>query len=173
MKTTKSLAFDHFVKKIHIKAPLENLYRCWATSAGYESWFLRSCTFKRDGQPIEAEAFILAGDVYAWKWHNWDGEEMGKVLEANGKNKVVLSFAGNNKVTIELKDVGKAVLVTLTQSDIPTDEKTKLEVHYGCSNGWTFWLANLKAKLEYGITLNETEFDLRDDPMAGWEYVNI
>ena len=169
----ESLAFDHFVKKIYIKAPIEKLYWCWATSAGYETWFLRSCSFVRDGETLKNEDFILPDDDYTWKWHNWDGAETGKVLEANGKDKVVLSFAGNNKVTVELKDVEKAVLVTLTQSDIPTDDKTKLEVHFGCSNGWTFWLANLKAKLEHGIMLNETEFDLRDDPMAGWVYVNI
>jgi len=24
----------------------------------------------------------------------------------------------------------------------------------GCSNGWTFWMANLKAYLEHGITLH-------------------
>ncbi|MBT8252904.1 MAG: hypothetical protein HKN00_07420 [Flavobacteriaceae bacterium] len=64
-------------------------------------------------------------------------------------------------------------MLTLKQYDIPTDEKTKLEVHLGCSNGWTFWLTNLKAMLEHGIVLNETEIDLCDNKLAGWEFVNI
>jgi len=48
-----------------------------------------------------------------------------------------------------------------------------LEIHYGCSNGWTFWLANLKAYLEHGILLNETEIDLRGEELAGYEFVNM
>ncbi len=167
------LSFDKFVKKIFIKAPMKKLYWCWATEAGYISWFLRSSKFKRNGIGLEPEDFIMPGDTYSWKWHNYEGEENGRVIESNGKDKVVLSFAGENKLTIELEDHKNAVLVTLTQSDIPTDEKTKLEIYCGCSNGWTFWLANLKAKLEHGIMLNETEFDLTGDPMAGWKFVNM
>jgi hypothetical protein len=72
-----------------------------------------------------------------------------------------------------LEDHGKAVLLTLRQFEIPTDEENKLNIHHGCSNGWTFWLANLKAYLEHGILLNETEFDLRDIPLSGFEFVNM
>jgi len=63
------------------------------------------------------------------------------------------------------------VLVSLSQSEIPQDEKSKLEIFYGCSNGWTFWLANLKAYLEHGILLNETKIDLRGFDLAGYEFV--
>jgi len=45
--------------------------------------------------------------------------------------------------------------------------------HYGCSTGWTFWLANLKAWLEHGILLNDRGTDLLEDPRAGYEFVNI
>ena len=64
-------------------------------------------------------------------------------------------------------------MVTLKQYDMPTDEKTKLDIYNGCSCGWTFWLANLKAFLEHGILLNEKEFDLTDIPQAGHIYVNM
>lgn len=169
----KGLSFDRFTKKIYIKAPLEKLYWCWATSEGYMSWFLKDAIFEREGKRISRSEFIRPKDKYAWMWHNWDGQEMGEVLEANGKDKVILSFAGECTVTIDLKKVDDAVLLTLTQANIPTDEKSQLEIHFGCSNGWTFWLANLKAKLEHGITLNETEFDLTKFPLAGWEFVNM
>ena len=56
---------------------------------------------------------------------------------------------------------------------MPTDEETKMNIYNGCSCGWTFWLANLKAYLEHGILLNETEFDLTDIPQAGHVYVNM
>jgi hypothetical protein len=48
-----------------------------------------------------------------------------------------------------------------------------MNIHVGCSNGWTFWLANLKAFLEHGILLNETTMDLREIPLANFQFVNI
>ena len=55
----------------------------------------------------------------------------------------------------------------------PGEPESTLQIHYGCSNGWTFWLANLKAWLEHGIHLGERDFDLGNDPMAGFEFVNM
>ncbi|MBT8283480.1 MAG: SRPBCC domain-containing protein, partial [Muriicola sp.] len=74
---------------------------------------------------------------------------------------------------VKLEAEGDQVLVTLIQTNIPTDEKNKMNIHVGCSNGWTFWLANLKAYLEHGILLNETKNDLRNIPLASFHFVNI
>lgn len=169
----KQLTFDQFTKKIYLRAPMEKIYWCWATEDGITSWFLRAADFSRQGKRIKPHQFVGPGDEYGWMWYNFDGQEKGRILEANGTNTVIFSFAGSCKVKIALEDVGKAVLLTLTQYDIPTDEDNKLKTHYGCSNGWTFWLANLKAYLEHGIVLNETDFDLRNEALAGYEYVNI
>lgn len=170
----KKLTFDSFTKKIYIKAPLEKLYWCWGTGEGISSWFLRSAVYTtKDNKKRDPSENIQAGDSYTWMWHNWDFAEKGSVLEANGKDRVVYSFAGDCRVTITLEDREKAVLVSLIQSNIPTDDKHKLEIHHGCSNGWTFWMANLKAYLEHNIMLNETEFDLRGEELSGYEYVNM
>ena len=167
------LAFDFFIKKIRIKAPLEVIYRMWSTSAGLESWFLRSAQFYRDDKILGADELVNTGDRYTWQWHNWDPTESCDIIEANGRDHLLFSFGGSSKVSVDLEQSGDSVMVVLRQYDIPTDEKTKLEVHVGCSNGWTFWLANLKAFLEHGIVLNETEYDISDDQLAGWEFVNI
>ena len=170
----KTLSFESFTKKIHIKASKEKLYWCWGTTAGITSWFLRSATYVSQDREVRApEAFIQAGDEYTWMWHNWDGKEHGKVLAANGEDRVELSFAGDCTVTVTLEQKEGAVLVSLEQGNIPTDEENKLKIHHGCSNGWTFWLANLKAYLEHGILLNETEFDLRGIELSGYEFVNM
>ncbi|MFS4494683.1 SRPBCC family protein [Maribacter sp. 2308TA10-17] len=170
----EKLSFDSFTKKIYIKSSLEKIYWCWATTEGISSWFLRKAEYKdKNGQLRGLEAQVQAGDAYTWEWHNWDGQEKGKVLEANGTNFIEILFANPSKVSICLEDKGTAVLVTLKQYDIPLDEKSMLDIHHGCSNGWTFWLANLKAYLEHGILLNETEFDLRDIPLAGYQFVNM
>ena len=170
----KTLSFDSFTKKIHIKASMQKLYWCWGTEEGITSWFLRGADYTSgNGNRRGVEENIQDGDSYSWRWHNWDGEEKGKVLEANGTDRVVFSFAGDCTVTVTLEDKKEAVLLTLTQANIPTDDDNKLKIFYGCSNGWTFWMANLKAYLEHGIMLNETEFDLSGIELAGYEFVNM
>lgn len=170
----EKLNFDSFTKKIYIKAPLSKLYWCWATAEGISSWFLSNAKYmSKSGKSRGSKANIQVDDSYIWEWHNWDGQEEGSILQANGTDLIEFSFAGVSKVAVTLEDKGNAVLVTLRQFEIPTDDHNKLNVHHGCSNGWTFWLANLKAYLEYGILLNETEIDLRGIPLAGFQFVNI
>ncbi len=169
-----TLNFHSFTKKIYIKAPVKKLYWCWATIEGITSWFLSEAIYenKEDNQR-SADEFIEPGDRYIWRWHNWDGQEDGEVMVANGRDEVEFTFAGKSKVHVQLNEEEGATLVVLRQYHIPTDEESKLHIHVGCSNGWTFWLANLKAYLEYGILLHEREVDLRDVPMAAFEFVNV
>ena len=168
------LTFDSFVKKIYINTPLEILYRCWATEEGICSWFLERATYTDiNGEKRSPEAYIEKGDSYSWEWHNWDGQELGKVLEADGHSYLLFSFADVCKVSVRMKESNGVVLLTLKQYEIPLDEASKMEIYTGCSNGWTFWLTNLKAYLEHGILLNEKTCDLRNEPLAGHIYVNI
>ncbi len=167
------LTWNSFTKKIHIKASIELLYQAWATKEGICAWFLKDAVYERETKEIGHNTFIEKGDLYTWKWHNWDGTETGKIIKANGVDFIQFSFAGETIVTVSLEQREDAVLVSLNQSNIPVDEKSKLEIFYGCSNGWTFWLANLKAFLEHGILLNETEINLRGFNLAGYEFVNM
>ncbi len=166
------LSFDQFTKKIYIKASLEKLYWCWATEEGLTSWFLREATFHRGNTKIEYGAYANEGDTFIWKWHNWDGQEDGKVVQANGKDFIQYTFA-DGLVDIHLEQKNDIAIISLKQHQIPTDEDNKLKIHVGCSNGWSFWLTNLKAYLEHGILLNETEIDLRDNDLNGWIFVNM
>jgi len=168
------LSFDQFTKKIFIKSSLEKLYDCWATSNGITSWFLRKAEYRdKNGTVRASDSQMQAGDSYTWGWYNWDGEENGQVLQANGTDYIEITFAEVSKVSVHLQQQEGAVLLTLKQYEIPTDEQSQMNIHFGCSNGWTFWLANLKAYLEHGILLNETEYDLRNIPLAGYEFVNM
>lgn len=170
----ESLGFDAFTKKIYINTPKEKIYWCWGTADGICSWFLSSASYKTEkGVHRSVNSLIEAGDTYTWKWHNWDGEETGQILMANGTDKIKFSFAGQCEVSVSLKEEENNVLVSLEQSNIPKDEKNKMDIYVGCSNGWSFWLANLKAYLEHGILLNETTMDLRKVPLASFQFVNI
>ena len=44
-------------------------------------------------------------------------------------------------------------IVELTQDNIPPDDNPATNLHIGCGEGWTFYLANLKSYLEGGIDL--------------------
>ena len=170
----EKLSFDSFTKKIYIKTSMEKLYWCWGTSEGICSWFLRRADYtSAEGIQRDPGEQVQAGDTYTWEWHNWDGQENGTVLQANGKDFMEISFAEVSKVAVKLEPQGNSVLLSLRQYEIPTDEESMLNIHHGCSNGWTFWMANLKAYLEHGILLNETEFDLTKIPLAGYEFVNM
>ena len=170
----ETLNFHSFTKKIYIKAPLEKLYWCWGTEEGICSWFLREAVYNtKDGKRREASELIQVGDHYTWRWYNWDGKEEGEIIKANGVDELEFTFAGKSKVHVHLASESDAVLVSLRQYHIPTDEESKLHIHVGCSNGWTFWLANLKAYLEHGILLHEREIDLTKIPLAAFEFVNM
>ena len=164
-----SLRFDSFTRKIYIRSTLEKMYYCWGTEAGICDWFLRSASYTTKSLHRRSpKSFVVAGDNYIWEWHNWDGQESGHILEANGRDHMVFSFAGNTRVTVDLQPKSEKVLLSLTQSDIPTDEASKMNIYMGCSNGWTFWLASLKAYLEHGIRLNEIEEDITKIHLAGF-----
>ena len=170
----EGLSFSEFTKRIYIRASKEQIYYHWGTREGICRWFLREATYKdANGQPRGAKEPVQAGDRYEWRWHNWDGAEQGEVRRANGQDELEFSFAGVSHVRINLEQGKQGVLLNLCQYGIPTDEESKLNLHYGCSNGWTFWLANLKAYLEYGVLLHETDIDLKRFPLAGFEFVNI
>jgi len=135
-----TLSFDSFTKKIYIKTNLEKLYWSWCTADGITSWFLSNATYtSTNGRMKSGSAKIAEGDSYIWEWHNWDGQEKGKVIQANGKDFFEFTFADVCHVAISMEEQGDFVLLTLKQYNIPTDDKSKLNIHYGCSNGWTFW----------------------------------
>ena len=146
--------WNTFTKRIFIDKPIEDVYRCWSTQSLIETWFLEKAEFESDSGPREPDEPIQKGDKFSWKWNNWDFTENGDILEANGKDAVSFTFGSGGNVHIHLKQTDGQTEVVLVQDEIPTDDKSKMNYYVGCSTGWTFWLANLKAYLEYGITLH-------------------
>ncbi len=167
--------FDQFTKKIHIKAPVEKLYSFFATRDGITQWFLSNATYtSSEGEQRDLRESIQKGDHYVWEWHNWNGKEEGLILQANDSDFIEFTF-GNDacKVSIHLEEATESTLLTLRQYEMATDEETKMNLYNGCSCGWTFWLANLKAYVEHGVLLNERDVDLTDIPQAGHIFVNM
>lgn len=146
--------WESFRKRIIIEKPINQVYEAWAIPDKIMLWFLQQAQYSVSNQPRPSPQLIQKGDTFKWKWHNWDFEESGSVLEANGKDKIAFTFGQGGNVSINLKTVTKGTEVLLTQDDIPADDQGKMSFYVGCSTGWTFWLTNLKAWMEYNITLN-------------------
>jgi hypothetical protein len=119
-----------------------------------ESWFLERADYHSGDTPRLPDEFIQEGDKFSWKWNNWDITEIGKILEANGLDAISFTFGSGGVVHVTMKEIAHSTELTLTQEEIPTDEKSKMDIFVGCITGWTFWLTNLKAYLEFGITFH-------------------
>lgn len=165
MSISFSNDWSQFTRRIFIKAPIEQVYNAWAMQGQMEKWFLLKSQFSRNDIPLSNGDLITTGDSFIWKWHGWDGEEQqGEVLSTNSNKQISMTFKPAGIVTINFEQAEKDYTqVILNQSSIPTDENGKLNFFYGCSLGWSFWMVNLKAWLEYGILLDERDMNFEDD----------
>jgi len=136
-----------------------------ATPANLESWFLRKALFTTpDGKLRDESAKVQAGDTYLWRWHGYDDktQEKGKVLDLNGKDHFKFTFAGDCEVSIKCKLEEGRTIMELVQAKIPTDEISKVRLHLGCQNGWTFYLTNLKSIMEGGLDLRNKNVNIKN-----------
>lgn len=156
-----TIDWTQFSNKIPVKAELSKLYDAWTKASELEKWFLSKAEFTNpDGNPIGKDTSVQKGNQYAWNWHLYPLTEFGKITEANGKDYIQFTFAGDCLVDIHLKQINNQVIVELCQKNIPGDEESKYKIRVGCDTGWTFFLANLKAVYEHGIDLRNMDRDL-------------
>jgi uncharacterized protein YndB with AHSA1/START domain len=142
-----------FSLQIAVKATLQQMYHAWTKPNEIEKWFLKSCTYLNNNSPIEKHENVNPNNTYEWTWFLYDITEKGTVTKANNKDAIQFTFAGNCLVDVSLAQKGDYVMVTLNQHEIPTDEKSKFNIHIGCLQGWTFYFANLKSVYEGGLDL--------------------
>ena len=145
-----------FTKRIPVNASFEIIYQAWTKPAELEKWFLRKANFKTESNQIRnSNERIEQNDNYEWMWYGYDDNtvERGTVLGLNGKDFLKFSFGKAREVSVFIKEEERNNIVEIVQENIPTDEQSKIYYHLGCSEGWTFYLANLKSILEGGIDL--------------------
>jgi len=150
-----------FTKKIAIKADLKTIYDAWTKPKELERWFLKQVSFHYDDKVL----FPINDNVeqelnYEWNWFLYDEPMYGKITEANNKNFLQFTFEGECLVDVLLKEKGEYTILTLIHHNIPENDKSKQFVRLGCSNGWTFYLTNLKSVYEGGIDLRNKNPEL-------------
>ena len=155
--------WSRFELRIPVRAAVDTIYRALATTEGIESWFLRKAVYFDENQnQRNPSEFIQKGDRYTWLWHGYNDEtvEHNDILEANGFDTISFVFAGHCIVTITIGMLGNETIVQLTQENIPAGEDGKADIHIGCMEGWTFYMANLKSILEGGIDLRNRSLNV-------------
>jgi len=168
--------WSYFKRGLFINAPVQKVFDAWIYSEQVETWFLKTCKyFDSSGKERAKKEALQTGDTYEWHWHNWDGSQKGSVTNVNHANHILeFGFIDNtNPCRVEVKEWHGKTLLMLTQSNIPTDDKNKREVHEGCSSGWSFWIVNLKSWLEGGVLLHETEAIPGTEAFKHMEIINI
>lgn len=159
----KNFNWTQFTKRIAIKSDLASIYNAWTQSEEITKWFLSEAKFYDENKNlISAKNPIQKGCTYEWHWYAQDFQEKGKILEADGKDQVAFSFAGNCTVKVSLVQKKEYVIVELTQKDIPQDDESKEGIRLGCAFGWSFYLVNLKSVLEGGIDLRNKDMEIHN-----------
>ncbi|WP_290970699.1 SRPBCC domain-containing protein [Flavobacterium sp.] len=93
-------------------------------------------------------------------WYLYDDAMKGKIVSANGKDQLQFTFEGNCLVDINLSEANGYTIVELRHHNIPTDDYSKQYIRLGCSNGWHFYLTNLKSVYEGGLDLRNKDGNL-------------
>lgn len=157
--------WSSFKLRVNIKKGVRDIYPLWATSVGLERWFLREAIFRdKSGKVRAKDELVQKNDTYEWRWHGYpdDVTEKGTVLEANGGDKFSFTFSLGCPVMIHIYIELDETIVELTESDLPTDEKTMAGHFVGDSRGWIFYMVNLKSILEGGLDLRNKKIELRN-----------
>lgn len=136
-----------------IAAPLDVVQWHWATEAGITRWFIPECTFTSpDGAKLEQTTPVETDTKYKWIWAN--GIEEEGVFVFVSERALTFTFGAGTTVEVHLTSEGGRTQVELKQTSEVTDAE---EVYRDCTQGWTFYLTNLKSLLEGGIDLREFE----------------
>lgn len=153
-----------FTKKIAIKAKISDIYNAWTIAAELEKWFLEKVIFYGANQePISKDQNVVNDITYEWLWYLYKDAMKGKITSANGKDFLQFTFEGECLVDIKLSETNGYTIVELHHHTIPTDDYSKQYIRLGCSNGWHFYLTNLKSVYEGGLDLRNKDENL--DPM--------
>jgi hypothetical protein len=149
-------------KKVYIETDKQIVSDAWLKVDGLNQWFLREVVYTSKSGKLRTNTFQV-GDSYIWRWYGYADEvnETGELQSLNPFD-FSFSFAGGSNCSVKIEELRTGTLPSLSQSNIPTDEKGKSYYHVGYSNGWSFYLTNLKSVIEGGLDLRN-----KDESMQG------
>jgi len=162
--SAQSYDWSRFKKQIFITADTQKVFQAWAVPQNIEQWFIAEADYTTpDGSDRAAAETVKAGDHYHWRWHQ-DLEATGTVLEVVENEKMRFTFGDKEKgsdekivVTVTCTPQKDATMLELIQENMAITPQAQVGWHMGCNLGWSFFMTNLKALLEHGVDLRETD----------------
>jgi uncharacterized protein YndB with AHSA1/START domain len=144
MVKTRTYDWTQFTLRIAIRATPARVFKAWTHDQTVSRWFTEKTLIEPRRQ----------GRIY-FEWLAGDKLE-AKVISIVKNRSFTFPFGDQGeRVTVKFRKDGKGCICELRQYHMATNEKSKWEMHRGCIQGWTFFLANLKAYLEHGIDLRD------------------
>ncbi|MGB5107444.1 MAG: SRPBCC domain-containing protein [Candidatus Zixiibacteriota bacterium] len=139
---SKKHDWTQFKLRVFINAKPGKVYKAWTDDKVVSKWFTEKTVIEpRKGGRLYLE--WLAGDKLDTK-----------VKQAHKNKNLVLPFVKDGlEVAVTVKKDDKGTICELKQYNMKTDPASKWSIHKGCVQGWTFFLANLKAHHEHRIDL--------------------
>ena len=142
MTNANSFDWSQFRQKIEIEVPPGKVFEAWTDQELITRWFVTAAVIepKKNGR-------------LNFEWLGGDKLDT-RIIQIRRPNLLVFPFGSNGeKVAIRIRKIATGSLVELHQYDMKTTPKYRISMHMGCREGWAFFMANLKAFLEYGIDL--------------------
>lgn len=157
--------WSQFHVRMYYLAPLEQVFRRFATAQGLESFFIRKATHtSSDGAARKPDALAQSGDQYAWEYvHSFSH---GGIFERVDPPRCVCFTFGTMKVTIHFRDLGNATEVDLHQTNCATTDPQRAWQHVNCRSCWIYFMTNLRSVLAGGSDLRDHEHPEWNDSVS-------
>ncbi|CAN1517090.1 COG3832 Uncharacterized conserved protein [Fimbriimonadaceae bacterium] len=149
-------SFDSFTLRILIARTPVDVFRAWTVPDEIGKWFLDAFHTK-DGEVQPQDVVAEVGWNYEWTWLEGTREE-GEFTNIVANEEVAFTFGPDCAVRVRFSEELTRTCVEVVQTQSHEDETKRAEWAFGCVQGWTFYLTNLKSVLENGTDLRETQF---------------
>lgn len=163
--TSSNYNWTQFKRQVFIGASPQAVFNAWAKPGEIVKWFIAHAEYTSpEGNLRGKDDIVQAGDHYHWRWHQ-DLEANGEILNVQDGRSLQFTFGdkepGSNEKIVVSVEVSQSelgdTLLELTQENMADTLEAHSGWHLSCNLGWSFFMTNLKAFLEHGVDLRETD----------------
>lgn len=161
--------WSEFHVHMYYRAPIEEVFRRFATAEGLESFYIGRAEHKApDGTPRGRTEMVQSGDTYHWTYLHDFGH--GGTIQAVDPNERIRFTFGDPTVEIRFRSVGEATEVDLHQTGCATEDPDRAWQHVNCRSCWVYFLTNLRSVLATGFDVRDHDHPQWNDSVSiGWD----
>jgi hypothetical protein len=165
--------WSQFYVHMYYRAPIDEVFRRFATAAGMESFYVKQATFTApDGAVRGPDEFYASGDAYLFDYVH-DYSHGGRILGMTEEEMVAFTF-GECQVTIRFRELEDATEVALHQTDCPLEDPQRAWMHLNCRSCWIYFMTNLRSVLAGGPDVRDFDHpEWNDSVSIGWNAASV